>query len=37
MGPFNFPLLTFLAFVVTAASILLAVVWALVDRRREES
>lgn len=36
MGPFNFPWLTFLAFVVTAASILLAVVWAVLDRRREE-
>ncbi len=36
MGPFNFPWLTFLAFAVTAASILLAVVWAILDRRREE-
>lgn len=36
MGPFNFPWLTFLAFVVTAASIVLAVAWAAIDRRRRE-
>ena len=32
MGPFNMPWLTFMAFVVTAASIVLAVVWAALDR-----
>ncbi len=36
MCPFNFPWLTFLAFVVTAASVVLAVVWAILDRRREK-
>jgi hypothetical protein len=35
MGPFNFPWLTFLAFVVTAASIVLAIVWAALGRGRE--
>jgi hypothetical protein len=35
MGPFNFPWLTFLAFVVVDISILVAVIWALVDIRRE--
>jgi hypothetical protein len=34
MGPFNVPWLTFLAFVVTAASIVLAVAWAAWDSRR---
>ena len=36
MGPFNFPWLTFLAFVVAAASVVLAVVWAVLDRRQEK-
>jgi hypothetical protein len=35
MGPFNFPWLTFLAFVVIDISILIAIVWALIDIRRE--
>lgn len=35
MGPFNFPWPTFLAFVVIGASIAVAVVWAVVDVRRE--
>ena len=34
MGPFNMPWLTFAAFVVTAASIVLAIVWAALDRER---
>ena len=38
MGPFNFPWMTFLAFVVTGASVLVALHWALredvKDRRR---
>jgi uncharacterized membrane protein YwaF len=36
MGPFNFPWLTFMAFVVTACSIVLSVVWAALDRRRDD-
>ena len=36
MGPFNMPWLTFAAFVVTAASIVLAVVWAALDRERKD-
>jgi len=36
MGPFNFPLLTFAAFLVTGASIALALVWAALDRGRGE-
>ena len=32
MGPFSMPWLTFLAFVVTGASILAAIAWALLDR-----
>ena len=32
MGPFAIPWLTFLAFVVTGASILAAIIWALCDR-----
>lgn len=32
MGPFNMPWLTFAAFVVTAVSIVLAVIWAVLDR-----
>ncbi len=36
MGPFNMPWLTFAAFVVTAATIVLAVVWAALDRDRED-
>lgn len=32
MGPFAMPWLTFLAFVVTGASILAAILWALLDR-----
>ena len=35
MGPFNFPWLTFLAFIVIDISILIAIVWALIDIRRE--
>ena len=35
MGPFNMPWLTFLAIVVTAASIIAAVFWALADRGRD--
>lgn len=35
MGPFDFPWLTFLAFVVIDISILIAIVWALIDIRRE--
>ena len=35
MGPFNFPWLTFLAFVVVDVSIVIAIIWALVDIRRE--
>ena len=37
MGPFNMPWLTFLALVVTAASIAAAVVWAVIDKRRDET
>lgn len=29
MGPFNFPWMTFLAFIVTGASVVAALVWAL--------
>ena len=36
MGPFNMPWLTFAAFVVTAVSILLAVVWAALDREPKD-
>ena len=35
MGPFNFPWMTFLAFVVTGASVVAAIVWALGDRGRD--
>jgi hypothetical protein len=35
VGPFNFPWLTFLAFVVIDVSIVIAIVWAIVDIRRE--
>ena len=35
MGPFHFPWMTFLAFVVTAASVVVALVWALRDRARD--
>jgi crotonobetainyl-CoA:carnitine CoA-transferase CaiB-like acyl-CoA transferase len=35
MGPFNLPWSTFLAFVVTGASVVAAIVWALHDRRRD--
>lgn len=34
MGPFNMPWLTFLAWVVTAASVLLAIAWAAWPSRR---
>jgi hypothetical protein len=37
MPPFNLPWSTFGAFVVLAVTLLLAVVWALWDRRREIS
>ena len=36
VGPFNFPWLTFLAFIVIDISILIAIVWALIDIRREQ-
>jgi uncharacterized membrane protein YwaF len=36
MGPFGMPWLTFMAFVVTAASIVLAVVWAALDRESRD-
>ena len=36
MGPFNMPWLTFTAFIVTAASIILAVIWAVLDRERND-
>jgi hypothetical protein len=36
MGPFNFPWLTFLAFIVIDISILIAIIWALIDIRREQ-
>jgi uncharacterized membrane protein YwaF len=36
MGPFNFPWLTFMAFVVTACSIVLAVIWAALGRGRND-
>jgi hypothetical protein len=35
MGPFRFPWMTFMAFVVTGASIVIAIVWALRDRARD--
>lgn len=35
MGPLNTPWLTFLAFVVTDVSILIAVIWALADWKRD--
>lgn len=35
MGPFNMPWLTFLAFVVIDVSFVVAVVWALLDIRRD--
>ena len=35
MGPFNYPWLTFFAFVVIGVSIVIAISWALVDIRRE--
>ena len=35
MGPYSVPWLTFLAFVVTAASILLAIAWAAWDGSRD--
>jgi len=34
MGPFNMPWGTFMALIVTAASIVAAVVWAVNDKRR---
>jgi hypothetical protein len=36
MGPFNFPWLTFAAFFVIDISILIAIIWALLDIRREK-
>lgn len=36
MGPFNMPWGTFMAFIVTAASIVAAVVWAVVAKRRDK-
>ena len=36
MGPFNIPWVTFLAFVVIDVSILIAIIWALVDIKREQ-
>jgi hypothetical protein len=35
VGPYGFPWLTFTAFVVIDISILIAIIWALVDIRRE--
>lgn len=35
MGPFNMPWLTFLAFVVIDLSIVIAIVWALLDIRKD--
>lgn len=35
MGPWNVPWSTFLAFVVAGASVVLALVWAALDRRRD--
>ncbi len=35
MAPFNFPWMTFMAFIVTGLSVLLALVWALRDRGRD--
>jgi len=35
MGPFNFPWMTFMAFVVTGASVVIALVWALRGRDRQ--
>ena len=37
MGPFNMPWSTFLAFVVTAASIVAAILWAVIDRKRDDT
>jgi hypothetical protein len=36
VGPFNFPWMTFLAFVVTGASVVIALVWALRKRGHDE-
>jgi hypothetical protein len=36
MGPFNFPWMTFMAFVVTGASVVVALVWALRERGRDK-
>jgi len=36
VGPFNFPWMTFMAFVVTGASVVAALVWALRKRARDE-
>jgi heme/copper-type cytochrome/quinol oxidase subunit 2 len=35
MGPFHLPWNTFLAFLVIVGSVILAIVWALWDKRRE--
>ncbi len=37
MPPFNLPISTFGAFLVVAAAILLAILWALWDRARDRS
>jgi len=36
MGPFNFPWMTFMAFVVTGASVVGALIWALREGGRGE-
>ena len=36
MGPFNIPWMTFLAFVVTGASVIAAIIWALRKGARDE-
>jgi hypothetical protein len=36
MGPFHLPWSTFSAFLVVAAAVLVAVFWAIDDRRREK-
>jgi hypothetical protein len=35
MGPFHFPWMTFMAFVVTGASIVVALLWAHHDKKRD--
>ena len=36
MGPFNMPWLTFSAFIVIDVSIVIAVLWAVIDKMRED-